>query len=151
MNKRLIPPAFLEKTCAIIISDGLPYRHQIVQRLKEASFSIIQNRTVLLTREQASELYKFEYENPLFPYMVIAVTQAPIQVMCLAKEKAVENLKKLMGPFDPCEAKKLWPGSIRANFGDCHSGKEIRNAILGSESEMHAAHELKFFFPNSNI
>ncbi len=52
--------------------------------------------------------------------------------------------RELIGPFDPEEARNVYPMSIRALFGT----SKVRNAVHGSDTVDAATRELQIAFPN---
>jgi nucleoside diphosphate kinase len=52
--------------------------------------------------------------------------------------------RELIGPFDPEEARNIYPMSIRALFGT----SKVRNAVHGSDTVDAATRELQIAFPN---
>lgn len=139
----------IEKTLVIIKPDGMIFREEIMKRIVEAGFKIIQSKIVKLTPEQASELYVDQFEKPTFPLFIVSITEGPIQAMCLAKPKAILELLALIGSRTATESMEKWPGSLRSHFGSYEY--DIENAIEGSADETHARHEIRFFFPNSKL
>ncbi|XP_055586830.1 nucleoside diphosphate kinase homolog 5 [Uranotaenia lowii] len=134
-----------ERTLLIIKPDGMKHRDTIVRRVRDAEFTVLQTRFVRLSPEQASEFYKTRQCDPCYHAMIVALTRGPIQVMCLSKVRAVEELLWLVGPESYRDAVKNAPGSLRAIFGD--SRDDLRNAVHASENGEAAHFEVRFFFP----
>ena len=63
------------------------------------------------TSEEFFEVYKGVF--PEFTPMAEHVTTGPVIVMEIRQEKAVEQLRKLVGPHDPEIARHLRPNTIR--------------------------------------
>lgn len=60
----------MERTLLLIKPDGMKYLAQILQRVQDAGFVVLQTRTIRLTPEQSSEFYKSRSSNPCFGLMV---------------------------------------------------------------------------------
>ena len=136
-------------TLAIIKPEAMCCRDEIFQKLLQSNFQVIQSRIIKLTAEQASEFYKFEVDNPCYSFMVLSLSDGPIQAICLSKQKSIAQLNALVGPNLAKRAHKEWPGSLRSCFGSFTN--EIQNGIHASKNKQQAEHEIHFFFPNSNV
>lgn len=105
-----------------------------------------QKRVVHLTPEQASELYAEHYGETTFPLLVATASSAPIMVLCLGKANAIEDWMTLVGPSDIALAKKMFPNTFNALFGNVSSGCNF-SPVYASDSKERAAKEIQFFFP----
>ncbi|NXF80622.1 TXND3 protein, partial [Sclerurus mexicanus] len=120
-----------EQTFALIKPDAAKnYKDDIMQKVKDAGFSISKIKEESLTREMAAQFYKDHEGKPFFEELVSCMTEGPSVIMVLSKENAVEEWRKLMGPTDPEEAKKVSPQSIRAQFAH----DILSNAVHGSSN-----------------
>lgn len=135
-----------ERTLVVIKPEAMKHKDVIVRRIMDAGFTILQSRIVRLTPEQASEFYRTKKTHPSYHAWIVALTEGPIQAMCVSKSHAVSDLLWLIGPERYQDAIQKAPGSLRAMFAD--SRDEVRNAIHGSEGTSSAQFEINFFFPS---
>jgi len=116
----------------------------ILTRITEAGFALAAIKMLHLTRTQAGEFYDMHRDKSFFPGLVEFMTSAPVIVMVLRHENAVEEFRRLIGATDPAKAEK---GTIRADFAT----NMQRNAVHGSDSPENAAREACFFFSSIEI
>ncbi|CAF1134033.1 unnamed protein product [Adineta ricciae] len=135
---------FVERTLALIKPDAVHKANEIETILLNQGFTVLQKRRVILTAEQCSDFYSEHYGKKFFPSLVAFMTSGPIVAMVLAKENAVQQWRELIGPTNSTVAKETHSESIRALFGT----NEQKNAVHGSDSEVSAEREIRFFFPN---
>ncbi|XP_065091504.1 nucleoside diphosphate kinase homolog 5 [Ochlerotatus camptorhynchus] len=135
-----------ERTLVVIKPDAMKHKNVIVRRIIDAGFTILQSRIVRLTPEQASEFYRAKKIHSCYHAWIAALTEGPIQAMCVSKINAVSDLLWLIGPERYQDAIKKAPGSLRAMFAD--SRNELQNAVHGSEDTSSAHFEINFFFPS---
>ncbi|KAM0730651.1 Nucleoside diphosphate kinase-like protein 5 [Formica fusca] len=135
----------VECTLAIIKPEAVVYRTEIERRIYTEGFEICQTRWLQLTPEQVSEFYNDHFGELSFPHLVAYMSSGPIIVFVLAKQNAVEEWKKIMGPATVTEARLYFPDSIRARYG--RRGDGFKNAVHGSSSREQAEKEIHFFFP----
>ncbi|NXP30592.1 TXND3 protein, partial [Leiothrix lutea] len=120
-----------EQTLALIKPEAVKtHKDEIIQKVKDAGFSISKVKEQALTREMAAQFYKDHEGKPFFEELVNCMTQGPSVIMVLSKENAVEEWRNLMGPSDPEEAKRTCPESIRAQFAH----DILSNAVHGSSN-----------------
>ncbi|KAJ9592754.1 hypothetical protein L9F63_015592 [Diploptera punctata] len=140
-----VPKPALERTLAIIKPEALSYADKVEELIKDEGFDIIQKRVVELTGEQVSQFYSENYGSPKFPLLVAQMSSGPIIVMCLSKENAIQDWKKLLGPPNVSEARQFFPSCLRAKYGD--QREDTFNGFHGSENSEFAEKEIRFFFP----
>lgn len=116
----------------------------ILSRITEAGFSLASLKMIHLTRSQAEKFYEIHRDKGFFPGLIDFMTSAPVIVMVLKHENAVEEFRSLIGATDPSEAEK---GTIRADFAT----NVQRNAVHGSDSPENAIREAGFFFSSIEI
>lgn len=68
-----------------------------------------QRRLVALSPELASEIYEQHMMKLFFPHLVTYMSNKPILVMQLARERAVSYWKELTGPTNPVKARITHP------------------------------------------
>ncbi|XP_071559929.1 nucleoside diphosphate kinase homolog 5 [Temnothorax nylanderi] len=135
----------IEYTLAIIKPEAVVYRKEIERRIYAEGFEICQTRWLQLTPEQVAEFYSNRFGELSFPHLVAYMSSGSIIVFVLAKENAVEEWKRLIGPTTVAEARLYFPDSIRARYG--RKGDNIKNAVHGSCGRERAEKEIHFFFP----
>lgn len=130
-----------QQTLTILKPDTVARRRvgPIITRLEEEGFDILAARRLKLSEEQARSFYAVHSERPFYHSLVAFMTEGPVWVMALARDNAVEHLRKVMGATDPAKAEA---GTIRA----LHGTSIERNAIHGSDSPENARIEVGFFF-----
>ena len=131
----------MNQTLAIIKPDAMRKNNMnnIKEDIIDNGFSILKEKTLLLTDKQACSFYDIHKEKPFFDELVEFMTSHECHVMILEKENAVEEWRKLMGATDSQEAEI---GTIRNKYGTDVS----MNATHGSDSNENAIKEINFFF-----
>ena len=131
----------MNQTLAIIKPDAMKKdnMNNIKEDIIDNGFSILKEKTLLLTDKQACSFYDIHKEKPFFDELVEFMTSHECHVMILEKENAVEEWRKLMGATD---SQKAEIGTIRNKYGTDVS----INATHGSDSNEKAIKEINFFF-----
>ena len=131
----------MNQTLAIIKPDAMKKdnMNNIKKDIIDNGFSILKEKTLLLTDKQACSFYDIHKEKPFFDELVEFMTSHECHVMILEKENAVEEWRKLMGATD---SQKAEIGTIRNKYGTDVS----MNATHGSDSNENAIKEINFFF-----
>lgn len=135
-----------QRTFTIVKPDSVANHNAgaIVSHLEHAGFEIAAARMTRLSVPQARAFYAVHRERPFYNDLVTYMTSGPVWVMCLEREGAVAELRRVMGATDPAKADE---GTIRKLYGSSIE----RNAIHGSDSPENAAIEIAFFFPTSAL
>ncbi len=82
--------------------------------------------------------------KPFFAGLIRYITSAPVVVMVLEGNRAIEAARSTMGATNPVQAA---PGTIRADYG-----MEIgRNLVHGSDGPETAAKEIALFFAEDEL
>ncbi|KMQ97264.1 nucleoside diphosphate kinase 5-like protein [Lasius niger] len=136
----------VEYTLAIIKPEAVIYRTEIESRIYTEGFEICQTRWLQLTPEQVSEFYNDHFSELSFPRLVAYMSSGSIVVFVLAKQNAVEEWKRIIGPATVTEARLYFPDSIRARYGR-RGDDSCKNAVHGSNNRKQAEKEIHFFFP----
>uniref|UniRef100_A0A8C6NF44 Uncharacterized protein n=1 Tax=Melopsittacus undulatus TaxID=13146 RepID=A0A8C6NF44_MELUD len=132
-----------EHTLALIKpAAAAKHKDDILQKVKDAGFTISKIKEESLTREMASQFYKDHKGKPFFEDLLSCMTEGPSVIMVLTKENAVEEWRHLMGPVDPKVAKETSPESIRAHFAQ----DILSNAVHGSSTKEHAQESIECVF-----
>ncbi|GAB0184236.1 thioredoxin domain-containing protein 3 [Grus japonensis] len=123
------------------------HKDDIMQKVKEAGFTISKIKEEALTHEMAAQFYEDHKGKPFFEQLVSCMTEGPSVIMVLTKENAVEEWRQLMGPTDPEVAKETSPESIRAQFAQ----DILSNAVHGSSDREHALKSIECVFGEIDI
>lgn len=135
----------LEKTLAIIKPDAVQYATEIEEIMQQEGFTILQKRNLQLSPEQASEFYEEHFGKAFFHDLITYMTSGPIMVYSLARDDAIAQWRKLIGPTNTSVAQEEAPESLRAKYGT----DDGKNGFHGSDSPTSADRELKYFFPGT--
>jgi nucleoside-diphosphate kinase len=131
----------LEQTLLIIKPDAVnrDLIGEILKRVEADGFRIKELKMLEVSPEEGGKFYLVHKGKPFYQELVAYISSGKIVVACLIREKAVEELRKLIGATDPKKAEK---GTVRADFGldICH------NSVHGSDSLENAKIEIDFFF-----
>ena len=136
----------LQHTLSIIKPDATSRNltGQINSRFEAAGLSIIAQKRIQLTAEQAAEFYISLSHMPFYKDLIDFMISGPVVVQVLEGENAVLKNRELMGATNPAQADA---GTIRADFA-----KSIdANSVHGSDSLENAAREVKFFFSDTEL
>ena len=131
----------IQKTLSIIKPDAmkLKYSGKIIDFIEEKGFTIIAQKKIILTKNQAEAFYSVHKERPFFNELVEFMISDPILVQTIEAKNAVSFYREIMGSTNPEEAEE---GTIRKLYGtniQC-------NAVHGSDSIENANIETSFFF-----
>lgn len=131
----------VERTLSIIKPDATRrgLTGKINARLEGAGLSIVAQKRIRLTREQAEQFYAVHAERPFFEGLCRFMTSGPVVVQVLEGENAVARNREVMGATNPANAA---PGTIRKEFAESIEA----NSVHGSDSAENAATEIAFFF-----
>ena len=118
----------------------------ILEEIRANGFTVVSQRKVRLSREQASQFYVEHQHKSFYTRLVEYMSSGPVVALLLAKPGAIVAWRTLMGPTNSFVAKKEKPTSIRGKFGI----DGTRNACHGSDSTTSASREISFFFPRQS-
>jgi len=131
----------MERTLMIIKPDAVSKNviGEILKRVEEQGFEIIELQKIHLTDSQAANFYAVHKDRPFYGDLLEFMTSGPSVPMVLERENAVAHLRKVIGATNPEEADK---GTIRKDFGS-----DVQcNAVHASDSPENGANEIEFFF-----
>ena len=136
----------IERTLSIIKPDATRRNltGKINARFEDAGLSIVAQKRLLLTKEQAGEFYAVHAERSFFTDLCEFMTSGPVVVQVLEGDNAVARNREIMGATNPANAA---PGTIRADFAESVEA----NSVHGSDSPVNAANEIAFFFAKTEI
>ncbi|OOH92391.1 nucleoside-diphosphate kinase [Pasteurellaceae bacterium 15-036681] len=135
-----------QQTLAIIKPDATKRNliGEILTCMERNGFTIKALKMLHLTSEQAEGFYAEHKGKDFLPKLVTFMTSAPIVVLVLEGENAVENYRELMGATK-VELRKS--GTIRKMYGLGLT----ENSVHGSDSEESAKREIAYFFTPNEI
>ena len=105
---------------------------------------VLQQRRLRLSPECAADFYADHYGKVFFPSLIAYMHSNDILVLVLAKQDAVSEWRRLIGPTNTFKAKEDDPDCLRAKYGH----DQTRNGLHGSDSPYVAEREIKFMFPD---
>jgi nucleoside-diphosphate kinase len=115
---------------------------EILKRVEEDGFKIIDLKMAELTRYRAEVFYEVHRGKPFFEKLVDFMSSGKVVAVLLSRADAVKRLRELAGATDPKEAKK---GTIRYDLA--LDGR--KNSVHASDSAQNVELESKFFFDNN--
>jgi nucleoside-diphosphate kinase len=131
----------LQRTLFIVKPDAV--RRNLIGRIlahvEGQDFRIVEARLARLTREEAQTFYAEHKGKPFFDSLVEYMTSGPVVLVCLEREDAVAELRRVVGATDPAQAA---PGTVRQIFGETKQ----HNSVHASDSPASSEREVKFFF-----
>lgn len=135
-----------ERTLAILKPDCLQKKVQgkVIQQILDAGFEIKGMRLLNLTDDSAKKFYEVHKERPFYGELVAYMTSGPVIPICLEKENAVADFRKLIGATNPANAEE---GTIRKMYADSIE----RNIVHGSDSPENAKNEIAHFFSEKEL
>ena len=136
----------MERTLSIIKPNAILDNNigNIISRFEKEGLTIAACRMIRLSKERAEGFYIEHKNRPFFGELVAFMTSAPVILMVLKGNNAVEKNRAIMGATNPQEAKE---GTLRKlyakNLGE--------NAVHGSDSITSAEREIGYFFDKHEI
>lgn len=112
--------------------------------IEKAGLSIIAQKRMHLTTDQAQKFYEVHKERPFYNDLVSFMVSGPVVVQVLESENAVAKYREVMGATNPANAE---PGTIRKEFAESIEA----NSVHGSDSDDNARREISFFFSEIEI
>jgi nucleoside-diphosphate kinase len=136
----------MERTLSIIKPNSVLDNNigNIIKRFEEEGLRIAAAKLVHLSKEKAEGFYIEHKERPFFGELVAFMTSAPVMIMALEGEGAVDKNREIMGATNPAEAaentlRKLYAKSIG------------ENSVHGSDSLASAEREINYFFDKNEV
>jgi len=131
----------IEQTLSIIKPDAVErnLQDQIKNEFKNNGFEILKEKKIHISKNEAEKFYKVHESKPFYNDLCTYLSSGPIVVMCLQKDNAVSENRKLMGATNPKDAEE---GTLRKKYGISID----KNSVHGSDSVENAKIELDFFF-----
>ena len=131
----------IEQTLSIIKPDAV--ERNLIEDIKSLfvknNFTIIEDKKIHITKEEAAEFYKVHQSKPFYDDLCNYLSSGPIVVIILEGENAILENRKIMGATNPKDAE---PNTIRKLYGISID----KNSVHGSDSVENAKIEIDFFF-----
>ncbi|MDR1401655.1 MAG: nucleoside-diphosphate kinase [Puniceicoccales bacterium] len=112
---------------------------QIIARLENAGLEITACKIMALDAPILREHYAHLTHLPFFPEIEAFMSSAPVMIMAIEGNNAVERVRNLLGPTD---SQKAAAGTIRGDFGF----DKMVNIAHASDSREAAGKEIARFF-----
>ena len=135
-----------EKTLSIIKPDATKRNitGKINTKFEDKGLTIIAQKRIKLTKENAEKFYEVHKERPFFQSLCDFMCSGPIVVQVLEGEDAVKRNREIMGATNPEEAAE---GTIRKKYALSLE----KNSVHGSDSLENAKIEISHFFLEEDI
>jgi len=117
---------------------------EIIRRFEQKGFKLVGLKLTVPTKEKAEGHYEEHRGKPFFAGLASFFASGPIVAMVWEGEDVIATGRRMMGATKP---KDSAPGTIRGDFA-VNMG---RNIIHGSDSPASAAHEIAYWFSESEI
>ncbi len=116
----------------------------IIARFEKEGLRIAACKLTQLSKEKAEGFYIEHKERPFFGELVNFMTSAPVMIMVLEGEGAVDRNREIMGATNPADAAE---GTIRKLYA-----KSVgENSVHGSDSQASAEREINYFFDSNEV
>jgi nucleoside-diphosphate kinase len=135
-----------QQTLSIIKPDAVKrdLTGKILAKFEENGLSIVAQKKIKLSHEQAGAFYEVHKERPFYGELCEFMSSGPILVQVLQGDDAIALNRKVMGATNPADAET---GTIRKEF----ALSMTENSAHGSDSEETAKEEIAFFFSKLDI
>ncbi len=111
----------------------------IIKRILDEGFKIRGMKLLFMSKREAEGFYAVHAERPFYGELTEFMSSGASVVICMEKENAVPEWRKLMGATNPDEADE---GTLRKEFASSIG----ENAVHGSDSDENAVIEINYFF-----
>ncbi len=131
-----------ELTFVMVKPDGVRrgLTGEVILRIERKGLEIVGMHKILMSEQQAAELYSPHKGKPFYDSLISFITSGPVVVMAVKGRKAISVVRKMIGSTDSAEA---LPGTVRGDF----STAVQENVVHASSSLEDARRELSIFFP----
>ena len=136
----------MERTLSIVKPNAVLDNNigNIIAKFEGEGLRIAAAKLTHLSKEKAEGFYIEHKDRPFFGELVSFMTSAPVMIMALEGEGAVDKNREIMGATNPAEAAE---GTLRKLYA-----KSIgENAVHGSDSTASAERELAYFFEKNEL
>ena len=117
---------------------------RIISRFEDKGLQIVGCKLMQISPELAATHYEAHKARPFYAGLVRFMTSAPVLVLAVRGNNAIDVSRKLMGATFGFKAE---PGTIRGDFGV----STAYNLIHGSDSPEAAERELSLFFKQGEV
>jgi len=143
----------IERTFFMIKPDGVKryLSNLLLSKIIDSGYKILIRRRVVLTNEQAKNLYSIHKGKPFYDGLIKFITSGPVILTVIEGENAVQKVRDMMGATDPRIAVA---GTFRGdNIGDPLLSEEgiLMNLCHGSDSLESAKKEIAIFFNEKDL
>jgi nucleoside-diphosphate kinase len=131
----------IERSLFLIKPNAVEHHHvgHIISILEEAGFDLEEIREFQFTPESAAVFYAMHKGREFYARLIDFMCSGPTVAILVKKEKAIEDLRELIGAVDP-EKREL--GTIR----DLYAEGITENAVHASDSPENAEREIALIF-----
>ena len=136
----------MEKTLIILKPDCMEKNlaGQVLARFEDAGFRVVACKMTCLEDELLKVHYAHLADKPFFPEISKFMSSAPVLILILESENAIEKARDLLGPTDSTIAPK---GTIRGDLGQT----KMLNIAHASDSPETAVAEIERFFKSQEV
>ena len=118
-----------EMTLVIIKPNGMDKMGAIWDRIISEGFTVCSARMVQLSHDDAINFYSEHQGKEFFERLISMMTENPVLMLSISGQDAVRRWREILGPTDPDEARRDFPSSIRAQYGNvCHGSDSLQSA-----------------------
>ena len=94
----------LQCSYSAIKPDAYKNREEILKRIKNAGFEIVETKEMTLTKELTEKFYAEHKGKTFFTGLIEFMTSGPIFAMILQKEDCILSFREFIGNTDPSKA-----------------------------------------------
>ncbi|PTF04622.1 nucleoside-diphosphate kinase [Staphylococcus devriesei] len=136
----------MERTFLMIKPDAVQRNlvGEIISRIERKGLKLVGAKLMTVPQSLAEEHYAEHVERPFYGKLISFITSAPVFVMVVEGEDAVDVSRHIIGKTNPSDAT---PGSIRGDLGLTVG----RNVIHGSDSVESAKREINLWFKEEEL
>jgi len=136
----------LEGTLALIKPDAVHKAKEILQRIHDEGFLVVEKQRMNFSRSSAEKFYEEHRHKHFFEDLIDYITSGEVIALCLARKNGVAHWRKVIGPSRVSAAVRNYPDSLRAIYGDPYN--DSINAVHGSDSPEASEREIEIVFPH---
>jgi nucleoside-diphosphate kinase len=136
----------IERTFSMIKPDATKRNltGAVTKMLEDAGLRVVACRRVWMSRREAEGFYAVHKERPFFDELCAFMSSGPTVVQVLEGENAIAKNREVMGATNPANAAE---GTIRKT----HALSIGENSVHGSDAPETAAHEIRYWFSDTEI
>ncbi|KAJ3294645.1 NME NM23 member 5 [Borealophlyctis nickersoniae] len=137
----------MDRVFVLIKPEASSHEDDIIYKLKQNGFKIINRRRTRLTPDQAADFYAKYSADEAFDELIEKMTSGPVVALAMLRYNGLEEVRNLLGNEDPAVAREKSPQSLRALYGK----DELLNGLHASDSPESVARETQIFFPDTFV